>query len=85
MKLNVRFFASLKESMACDCLAVESELAPPTVAGLKQHLIENNPSFAKALAEVGRLRAAVNQEMADDQSPLSENDEVAFFPPVTGG
>ncbi len=85
MKLNVRFFASLKELMACDAIAVEGELAPPTVAGLKQHLSENNPTFARAISEVGRLRAAVNQEMANDQSPLSDNDEVAFFPPVTGG
>ncbi len=85
MKLNVRFFASLKEWMACDSIVVEGELAPATVAGLKQHLSEQNPTFAKAIAEVGRLRAAVNQEMANDQSPLADNDEVAFFPPVTGG
>ena len=54
------------------------------VPGLKAALKSQGcPCFA-GLNE-GRVLCAVNQVMAGDQTPLTENDEVAFFPPVTGG
>ncbi len=55
------------------------------MGGLRTHLCAQYPDFAKAVSEVGRLRAAVNQDMADDETPVGEQAEVAFFPPVTGG
>lgn len=85
MNVKVRFFASLKEQFGRDSVVVNAPFAPATVAGLRQHLCEQHPGFAKAIAEVGRLRAAVNLDMADDDTPVDEQAEVAFFPPVTGG
>jgi sulfur-carrier protein len=85
MKVKVRFFASLKEQFGRDSLEVNSAFTPPTVAGLRAYLCVQYPEFAKAVSEVGRLRAAVNQDMADDDTPVTELAEVAFFPPVTGG
>lgn len=85
MKVKVRFFASLKEQFGRDSLDVNVPFTPTTVAGLRAHLCEQYPEFAKAIAEVGRLRAAVNQDMADDETPIVDSAEVAFFPPVTGG
>lgn len=85
MKITVRFFAALKESMGCEQMVVEEEFAPLTVQGLLLHLTGNHPQFAQAVADVGRLRAAVNQDMADPATPISAGCEVAFFPPVTGG
>ena len=41
--------------------------------------------WAQELAESRPIRAAVNQDMASSDTPLSDGDEVAFFPPVTGG
>ena len=85
MKVKVRFFASLKEQLGQDSLEVNAAFSPATVAGLRAHLCAEYPGFAKAIAEVGRLRAAVDQSMADDETPVGEQAEVAFFPPVTGG
>ncbi|WP_291808725.1 molybdopterin converting factor subunit 1 [Limnobacter sp.] len=85
MKVKVRFFASLKEQLGQDSLEVNAAFSPATVAGLRAHLCAEYPGFAKAIAEVGRLRAAVDQNMADDETPVGEQAEVAFFPPVTGG
>ena len=80
MKVKVRFFASLKEQFGQDSLEVNSAFSPATVGGLRTHLCAQYPDFAKAVSEVGRLRAAVNHE-----TPVGEQAEVAFFPPVTGG
>ena len=85
MKVKVRFFASLKEQFGRDGLEGNTAFSPATVAGLRAHLCAQYPEFAKAISQVGRLRAAVNQDMADDETPVGEHAEVAFFPPVTGG
>jgi molybdopterin synthase sulfur carrier subunit len=85
MKVKVRFFASLKEYVGRDGLEINAIFSPATVAGLRAYLCAEYPDFARAISEVGRVRAAVNQDMADDQTPVAEHAEVAFFPPVTGG
>lgn len=56
-----------------------------TVADLMTHLAARGGGYADAFANPGRLRAAVNQEHAGPDAPVREGDEVAFFPPVTGG
>lgn len=71
--------------MKCDRLMLDTRFEPMTVAGLRAHLADQDSTFAQALAEVGRIRAAVNQDMAEDDTPVPPNSEVAFFPPVTGG
>lgn len=85
MSVKVRFFASLKEKFGQDSLEVNAAFEPSTVAGLRAHLCAEYPDLAKAIGEVGRLRAAVNQDMADDDTAVGNHAEVAFFPPVTGG
>ncbi len=57
-----------------------------TVAGLVAWLRGRGPTWAEAFAEGRRtIRCAVNQEFAGDGDPVKPGDEVAFFPPVTGG
>ncbi len=67
----------------------EEELALPqgvgTVAELVDWLKTRGPGYAKAFQEMGAVRVAVNQEYVPFDHPLAEGDEVAFFPPVTGG
>lgn len=85
MKITLRYFASMKEYMTCDHEAYEVDGSVANVGALKQDLLINHPRFAAASAEIGRIRVAVNQEMAEDKTMLQEGAEVAFFPPVTGG
>jgi molybdopterin synthase sulfur carrier subunit len=83
--LKVVFFARLREDLGT---GAEQLTLPPgvtTVAGLRAHLAERGGNWAVALAPGKAVRVAVNQEMAQPGTPVKAGDEVAFFPPVTGG
>jgi molybdopterin synthase sulfur carrier subunit len=61
---------------------------PPGVTdarGLLLHLRAQGPNYAQALADESRLRVAVNQRHARLDDAVGDDDEVAIFPPVTGG
>ena len=65
----------------------EEMLVPPAadVAGLIAHLKGLGPNYADAFADLSRIRVAVNQRHAGLDAEIGPHDEVAFFPPVTGG
>ena len=83
MKLQVRYFASLREALGPG----ESVEAAPgtTLAGLRDALIARGGAHADTLGRGRALRAALNQVMAEESVVVVEGAEVAFFPPVTGG
>ena len=56
-----------------------------TVRGLIDWLKGRGPGYADALADLSVVRVAVNQEFADLDHAIADGDEVALFPPVTGG
>jgi molybdopterin synthase sulfur carrier subunit len=85
MKVRVLFFASLKEQLGRDSEEVDVPAGVATVAALRGHLMKRGGDWQSAFAEKKLVRAAVNQEMAAPGAPLKAGDEVAFFPPVTGG
>lgn len=80
--INVLFFAQVRELVNCDKLQLAAEFSD--VESLRQHLAAQNDRWALAL-ESGKLLAAVNQTLVSFDHPLADGDEVAFFPPVTGG
>lgn len=80
--IKVLFFAQVRELVGTDTLDIVA--AYPTVEALRQHLAANSHRWALAL-EDGKLLAAVNQTLVSFDHPLTDGDEVAFFPPVTGG
>lgn len=82
--IQVRYFASLREQLGRDAEAIEPSAAT-TVAELRAFLRARGEPWASALAPGQRILAAVNQAMARPETPVAEGDEVAFFPPVTGG
>jgi molybdopterin synthase sulfur carrier subunit len=65
----------------------EERLTPDVrdVASLIAHLKGLGPHYADAFADLSRIRVAVNQHHAGLDAPVGPGDEVAFFPPVTGG
>ncbi|MFO1068650.1 MAG: molybdopterin converting factor subunit 1 [Geminicoccaceae bacterium] len=83
--LRVRYFAWLRLRTG---KAEEQVEAPDTVTTVRQlaaWLGQRHPGFAEALAAPGIVRFAVNQAYVPDDAPVRAGDEVAFFPPVTGG
>jgi molybdopterin synthase sulfur carrier subunit len=85
MKVTVLYFARLREAVGRDREAVELPPDVQTVAALRQWLIARGAPWAGAFTEVKRIRAAVDQRMAAEETRLADGAEVAFFPPVTGG
>jgi molybdopterin synthase sulfur carrier subunit len=65
----------------------EESLTPPAtdVASLIDHLRSLGPNYADAFSDLSRIRVAVNQRHAGLDAAVKPDDEVAFFPPVTGG
>lgn len=80
--LNILFFAQVRELIGLDNLELPAEYA--SVEALRTALAERGDRWALAL-ESDKLLAAVNQTLVSLQHPLQAGDEVAFFPPVTGG
>ncbi|NDY90608.1 molybdopterin converting factor subunit 1 [Ideonella livida] len=83
MQVNLRFFASLREA-----LGAQRQLELPegaTVAQARQTLIDLGDPYASVLAADRAVRAALNQQVCEGGAILSHGDELAFFPPVTGG
>jgi molybdopterin synthase sulfur carrier subunit len=86
MKLQLRYFASLREALGPgETLEWSPPEAAATAGALRQFLRERSDSHAQALAPGRAVRVAVDQTMAHDATPLHDGAEVAFFPPVTGG
>jgi molybdopterin synthase sulfur carrier subunit len=85
MKLTVLYFARLREALQREREVVEVPPGITTVTHLRSWLVGRGEPWSSAFAEVKRVRAAVDQAMAQDAAPLHDGAEVAFFPPVTGG
>lgn len=83
MKVQVRYFAALREALgsgeACELPEGQS------LGQLRDALIARGGAHAQVLGRGRPVRCAVNQAMADDAAVLPAGAEVAFFPPVTGG
>ena len=85
MKVKVLFFASLRERLGTATEVVEIPDSASTVAGLRMHLMKRGGAWQEVLADMKVVRVAINHDMAVAGAPLNPGDEVAFFPPVTGG
>lgn len=83
--MKVLYFAWLKTRVGTG----EEVVSPPDtvtdVAGLVEWLVARSPGHAEAFDDISVVCAAVNQEYVQPDHPVGPDDEVAFFPPVTGG
>lgn len=82
--IQVRYFARYREELDSDAESVEAT-AVDTVEALLSELRGRGGAWSRLFAEDQRVMMAVNQELADPATPIGDGDEVAFFPPVTGG
>ncbi len=83
--MRILYFASLRTKAG----TASEDVSPPpeidTVGALIDWLRTQGPGHAAALADLAVVRVAVNQDYANPDAPVREGDEIAFFPPVTGG
>ena len=85
MRVKMLFFASLREQVGAASEEIDLPGDTSTVSVLRAQLSARGDAWESALAEKKLLRFAVNQDMAAPSTTIRPGDEVAFFPPVTGG
>jgi len=84
-KIELLYFARLREVFGRDREQVELPGNVQDVGGLTAWLRSRGEAWERELAPGKPVRIAVNQDMAAAETPIGNGDEVAFFPPVTGG
>ncbi len=85
MKLQLRYFASIRETLGLDQELIELPVAVRTVDDLRVHLQLRGGIWDEVLGGGKVLRCALNHQMVNPSTELVDGAEVAFFPPVTGG
>ncbi len=83
--MEVLYFAWLRSKTGIAQETVSPPAEIDTVAKLLEWLKERSPRHAEALGDLSVVRVAVNEEYAEPGAAVSSDDEVALFPPVTGG
>ncbi len=83
--MKLVYFAWLRERVGIPGESVTPPADVTTVGGLLQWLKARGGGYAEALKDLSVVRVAVNQEYAGPDAPVRPGDEVALFPPVTGG
>lgn len=81
----ILFFASFREQLNTRQMALELVEESISVAGLMARLIDDGGDPWRQVLESDNLVIAVNQQICDRQYLVHDGDEVAFYPPVTGG
>ncbi len=82
--IKLLYFASLREALGAAGESLELPAGVASVGALRAHLAARGGAW-EVFATSKSLRAAVNQAMAGAEARVAPGDEVAFFPPVTGG
>ena len=83
--ITVLYFARLKESLNYSTEEMELPEGVKTIAQLKTHLAKRGEAWANLFNGKQTIRAAINHALVDNEAAVKNGDEVAFFPPVTGG
>ena len=82
--IKILYFASLREQVGCDAEELELPAEVRDVSDLRTWLGQRGDRWQDAFDGQRTLLSAVNQQMVNN-STINDGDEVAFFPPVTGG
>jgi molybdopterin synthase sulfur carrier subunit len=81
--MKLVYFAWVRERIGVPQEAYDG--AARDVSGLLAELTTRDARYAAAFSDMSAVRVAVNQELTDLDAAIGPGDEVAFFPPMTGG
>jgi len=79
------YFASFREKLGQDREQMDLPATVSNVADLIGHIVSDRDAVWQETLQAANVLVAVNQEMVEEDHPVADGDEVAFFPPVTGG
>ncbi len=83
--ITIKYFARLSESLGMKSEEIEFNQASNSVESLMQSLVARGEPWTTEFSTENKILVAVNHELSNRQATLKQDDEVAFFPPVTGG
>jgi len=83
--VTVLYFAWARQKLGVSGERLELPAGVRSVRDLASHLSNRNATWSDVFSDLSSLRTAVNQEHVSWDAPITANDEIAFFPPVTGG
>lgn len=83
--ISILYFASLREQVGQASEQIEHQVNLKTVADVREYLCARGEPWSKVLASQTLVMMSVNQAMANANTQINDRDEIAFFPPVTGG
>ncbi len=83
--ITLLYFARLREQIGTGAESHELPQGVTTLTDLVTWLRAQGPQYATAFQDMDKVRAAVNEQAATPDTPLKDGDEIAFFPPMTGG
>ena len=85
MNISILYFARIKEAVNYSSENIDLPTDIKTVTALKNYLALRGENWANLFNGKQVVRAAINHALVDDLAAINAGDEVAFFPPVTGG
>ncbi|MGB7815455.1 MAG: molybdopterin converting factor subunit 1 [Methylotenera sp.] len=85
MNIKILYFARIKEAVNYSTEDIELPSDVSTVTALKNYLSQRGENWENLFNGKQIVRAAINHQLVDDMATIQAGDEVAFFPPVTGG
>jgi molybdopterin synthase sulfur carrier subunit len=83
--MKILYFAWMRQRIGTAAEDIACPAGVETVDGLIDWLVEQGDGYRTAFQKREAIRAAVNQEYVPFDHPVADGDEIAFFPPVTGG
>ena len=83
--ITILYFARLKESLNYSTEEIDLPTDVNSIAALKLHLAKRGEAWANLFNGQQTIRAAINHALVENDDVIKNGDEVAFFPPVTGG
>lgn len=83
--LRIHYFAGVREAVGRDGDRIEFPADVATVADLIRHLRKSDNRFERMMSEQEQVLVAVNQAVTGHKGAVADGDEIAFFPPMSGG